>query len=73
MVKQKRGERETGSEWLTGAHKRSIGNIVTLPFNCNNATQDKIKGRKKLIEKSKDAWVCKCVLMMGKARRRTGA
>ena len=39
--------RQTGGEWLIGGHTE---NISTLPFNCNNKTQDKTKARKTLID-----------------------
>ena len=42
----------------------------TLPFNCNNTTQDKIKARKTPIDEGKDAQAhrrVRRVLMIGKA------
>ena len=42
----------------------------TLPFNCNNTAQDKIKARKTPIDEGKDAQAhrrVRRVLMIGKA------
>ena len=50
------------------AHAKHI-----LPFNSNNATQVKTKGRKAPIDKGKGAWAyrrIRCILLLGKARRR---
>ena len=46
-------QREKGDECLIGAHIKYVG---TLPFNCNNTTQDKKNARKALIDEDKGAY-----------------
>ena len=67
-IKEKR-ERETGVEWLIGA------NTQYIPYLSIVATQHKTRQRRPrhLLMRVKACKARKCVLMMGKTRKREGA